>query len=173
MSLRTLLLAIATTACLAAPPAGAATWTHGKLCAVDRSYRTVPASELSSPLAYLTPVRCGDEEGTVWPAICSAMEDRGTSFSVEGDFNGDGKPELAEAIVARGATGTQFTGLIISDLDNPRKNQILLIPGDGFSALSKNETGFAWHVCARCANPAPLPIVWKPELQEYRPDFSE
>jgi hypothetical protein len=156
-------LAIASAAVSAAP--ALSWWLTIDLQPTDISYRGVPASSLFVPLQRLSPLSCEANSHQFSAEQCQEIRGNKLQFRLSGDFNGDGKQELVEAVVAQLADGTSVNALIISSLLDPRTNQVFIQRGNGFSVVYREGRGLAWSPCMECGHATS--IRWDPKRSTF------
>jgi hypothetical protein len=134
------------------------------------SYRGVDASALSVPLKRVSALSCVNNS-QFSPSQCAEIRFNGLGFRLTGDFNGDGRKDLAETVVAELPNGTRVAALIISEAANPRKNQMFVLEGNGFSVVRQEGKAISWSPCMECGHASE--ISWDPKRSVYVEEIPE
>lgn len=141
-------------------------WLTVRIEPSDALYRGVPVSQLSVPLLFLSPLSCDPCSDQFTTSQCAEIKSNGAHFQVIGDFNDDGEQEIAQTGVAQLLNGHLVRILIVSNQRNPRKNQVFVLPGNGFSAIYPGPDGaLSWNDCMECGHA--VEIVWDSTRSTY------
>jgi hypothetical protein len=100
------------------------------------------------------------------PAQCAEIRISGTQFEIEQDFNRDGKVDLAQTGVAQKRDGTDVGVVVISERDNPRKNQVLEVSANGLLVLTYYAETLVAYSCIECD--VGYHIVWNASTRRYQ-----
>ncbi len=155
-------------ACPAPGPLAASTlawWLTIELQARETTWRGLAASALSTPMKRLSPLSCHRESDQFSASQCQEVRANKMRFRVSGDFNGDGRQEIAETAVAQLEDGALVSALIISSRQDPREHQVFYFRGNGFSVLYLDGNHLEWNDCMECGHA--ISIRWDSKRRTY------
>ncbi|GAB3358441.1 hypothetical protein GCM10027430_28990 [Lysobacter tyrosinilyticus] len=87
------------------------------------------------------------------------------AFALTGDFNRDGRPDLAETAVGQLASGERVTVLLITTPGRAERPTVFTQPGNGFSVVYLESGDIAWSPCMECGQVSS--IHWSSKQHKY------
>lgn len=120
--------------------------------AMHTTYRGRPLAEWHPSLAAVSPLQCNHQASIPDAQPCTEMRENGATFQLRGDFDGDGRSDLAEVLAGRLHDGTEVAVLALAPVDAPDQGRVWLVQDELITFLYPTSLGIGWYMCMICDN---------------------